>query len=317
MTPFKIILLSLQSQSQIPLVRGILVLFLSLTGILDAQITQFTDTQLRYNLLQVADQHARQGEWKDAILEYYQFIYRFPQDSVLPVIYYKMAAVYQQTGHCEQAESCLKKALQKSGQDAYQLESQLRWAVFLYEKGEYEASLKYSLQQSQMPFRIVSIYNWVMLGYPDIADSLCMTLPGQKQPVLKALHLAIKQDDQGYKSVLKVKRWQATLAAAVLPGLGKAFYHQYWHSAGTAVGFYSLFKIAQVTARRNSDFFYIAATGLIYYYLGNIYATYHEGGQYVMQLREQRIRSILHNYPLSEVLGLTPALEIEIGKGRP
>jgi len=295
---------------------GILVFILCITLNLAAQTTQFTHPQLRYNLLQIADQHARAGEWQDAILEYYQFIYRFPQDTLLPAIYYKIAAAYQQSGYTEQAEAALKKALQKSEKTAYQRESQLRWAVFLYEQGEYEKSLQYALQQSHPTFKIIRIYNLAMLGFPELADSLIRELGCSKYSVTEALHQIINHDDTAAQKRLWVKQWQSTLASALIPGLGQAFFDQYWDGAATAIGFYSLFKAAQGAARSNSDFFYIAATGLVYYYLGNLYATYQKGGQAAAQLRQQRIVRLLQANPLSALLGLAPALEIEAGLER-
>lgn len=52
-----------------------------------SQSQYFEKLNLKENILQVADSYAIDGDWKNAILLYYEYLYRFPEDSTVPVIY--------------------------------------------------------------------------------------------------------------------------------------------------------------------------------------------------------------------------------------
>ncbi len=147
-------------------------MFLICAGNLYPQELRFESDNLRANILQVADNYARNGAYKEAILQYYEYRYRFPGDSLLPQIAIRLAAVYQETGNFTLAEKHIKEAISKYSHTKYDLENRLRLAVLYYEKGDYEAAIEYALRQPEEPFRLAEMYSWIQLGEIQIADTL-------------------------------------------------------------------------------------------------------------------------------------------------
>jgi len=129
-----------------------------------SQTPYFESLNIRSNMLQVADNYALAGDWGNAILQYYEYLYRFPEDSIVPVVYYKIAAVYEKSNKSDLAQSYLQKVVDSYSDTKYDLESRMRLSVFLFEKGDYDSSLYYALRQPEFPFKIISAYNFIALN---------------------------------------------------------------------------------------------------------------------------------------------------------
>lgn len=113
----------------------ICVLFISLKPVY-SQALQFDSLDIKKNILQVADHFAYTGEYHNAILQYYEYLYRFPQDTLIPNITIRIATVYQKSGKMKLVEEYYRQAVEKFPQTKYDLENRLRLGAFLYEKGD-------------------------------------------------------------------------------------------------------------------------------------------------------------------------------------
>lgn len=100
------------------------------------QSYKFRDMNLRENIMQVADSYASVGEWKEAVLQYYEYLLRFPEDTLVPLIYFKIASLYEQNGMFDLAGGYLKKVVENYSDGPYELEGKLRLAVFLFNRGD-------------------------------------------------------------------------------------------------------------------------------------------------------------------------------------
>jgi len=267
-----------------------------------AQELHFQAKDLNTNILQVADYYARSGDFKEAILQYYEFLYRFPNDTLVPQITIRLASVYQESGNYKLAEKHLKEALVKYNQTKYDLENRLRLAFLYYEKEDYSTAIDYALKQPEEPFRLVEIYCWIRLGEIEDADSLVASF-----------------DTEGYSTEIIaeygnlrtsnarlnwMRKYGAYTLSALLPGTGRILMDEYKDGILTAVGFYGLVKVAAYMLQSHPAFYYYAATGTLIYYGLNMYATHFAVQRFTDRIMKQNLLRLTEIYPLSEQLHL-------------
>lgn len=282
---------------------GIAVLvFLFCAGNLYPQELRFESDNLRANILQVADNYARNGAYKEAILQYYEYRYRFPGDSLLPQIAIRLAAVYQETGNFTLAEKHIKEAISKYSHTKYDLENRLRLAVLYYEKGDYEAAIEFALQQPEEPFRLVEMYSWIQLGEIQIAD----TLADQYSVAAYSTEIVpeYRRFRQSEVDLDRWRKWGAYGMSALLPGSGRILLGEYRDGALTTVGFLGIAELAVFTLQHHPAFYYYAATGALIYYGLNLYATHFAVARYRERVMQENLQHLMQIYPLGEQLRL-------------
>jgi len=262
----------------------------------------FQDEDLSTNILQVADHYARSGDFKEAILQYYEFLFRFPDDSLAPKIAIKIAAVYQESGNYTLAEKHLKEAITKYNKTKYDLENRLRLAFLYYEKEDYSTAIEYALKQPEPPFRMVEIYCWIRLGEIEDADSLVASF-----------------DTEGYSTEIIeeygnlrasnahlhwTRKYGAYTLSALVPGTGRILMEEYKDGMLTAVGFYGLVKVAAYALKNHPAFYYYTATGTLIYYGLNMYSTHFAVQRFTDRIMKQNLYRLTEIYPLSDQLHL-------------
>lgn len=268
-----------------------------------AQELHFGAKDLNTNILQVADHYARSGNFKEAILQYYEFLYRFPDDSLAPRIAIKIAAVYQESGNYKLAEKHLKEALVKYNHTKYDLENRLRLAFLYYEKEDYSTAIEYALKQPESPFRLVEIYCWIRLGEIEDADSLVASFNTERY---STEILAEYRNLRASNAHLHwTRKYGAYTLSALLPGTGRILMEEYKDGMLTAVGFYGLVKVAVYTLKSHPAFYYYAATGTLIYYGLNMYSTHFAVQRFTDRIMKQNLVRLTEIYPLSEQLHLS------------
>ena len=268
-----------------------------------AQELHFGAEDLNTNILQVADHYARSGDFKEAILQYYEFLYRFPYDSLAPRIAIKIAAVYQESGNYKLAEKHLKEALVKYNHTKYNLENRLRLVFLYYEKEDYSTAIEYALKQPESPFRLVEIYCWIRLGEIEDADSLVASFntEGYSTEIL-AEYRNLRASNA---HLHWTRKYGAYTLSALLPGTGRILMEEYKDGMLTAVGFYGLVKVAVYTLKSHPAFYYYAATGTLIYYGLNMYSTHFAVQRFTDRIMKQNLVRLTEIYPLSEQLHLS------------
>lgn len=272
------------------------------SGSLYPQEIRFESDDLRSNILQVADNYARNGDFKAAILQYYEYLYRFPDDSLLPQIALRLATVYQETGNFTVAERHLKEAITKYSHTKYDLENRLRLAVLYYENGNYEAAIEYALPQPEEPFRLLELYCWIQLDETGIADTLADQIrQGKYCPEIISEYFNLRNSDVAFDWK---KKWGAYTMSALLPGSGRILIGEYKDGILTVLGFGGLIKVTLYTLQNHPAFYYYAATGTLIYYGLNMYSTHFAIERYRDRVMQSNLRRLLRIYPLSEQLRL-------------
>ena len=280
-------------------VIGVLFVFLNPAY---SQALQFDGLDMKKNILQVADHYAHTGEYRNAILQYYEYLYRFPQDTLIPNITVRIATVYQKSGEMKLAEDYYRQAVEKFPHTKYDLENRLRLGAFLYEKGDYENAVTYALIQKEDPFRLIEIYSLIRLEEIDFVDSLVRQFPSEKFPT-EIIPEYINFRDR--EAVLSWKRkWGAYALSAVFPGGGRILMEEYRDGVLTVVGFWGMVKVAAYAFKYHPAFYYYTATGALIYYGLNLYSTYFSVKQYSDRVMKQSLNSLTEIYPLSEQLRL-------------
>ena len=268
-----------------------------------SQSQYFEKLNLKENILQVADSNAIDGDWKNAILQYYEYLYRFPEDSTVPVIYYKIAAVYKRSNKLDLAQSYLQKVVDKYSNSKYDLESRMRLAFFLFEKGDYDSSLIYSVCQPEFPFKIITAYNLIALDEVSLADSILGIIVNEPGRHLTIIGELVK-DLEVIPSMNWIRKWGSISLSGIIPGSGRIALEEYWDGTLTMLGFCGLCGIALVTERFYPQLYYYVGTGIFLYYFGNLFSTFDATKRYDVKLREKYLRELTRKHSLKKVLCL-------------
>ncbi len=289
-------------------------------------------------MLQIADIYALAGNWGNAILQYYEYLYRFPEDSIIPVVYCKIAAVYEKSNKLDFAQSYLQKVVDRYSDTKYDLESRMRLSVFLFEKGDYDSSLYYALLRQEFPLKTVSDYNFIALNEISLVDSIltllrhlevfyityCMVLLISIQHIglnyasyvielnvilsgSNSYNLAIEElikDLEVLPSMNWIRKWGEISLSGIIPGLGRIVLGEYWDRTLTMLSFYGLCGIALITERYYPQLYYYVGTGIFLYYSGNIYSTFIEKKRYEFRLKKDYLEKLTKNHSLQKVLCL-------------
>lgn len=267
-----------------------------------AQEVQFQNDDLKANILQVADHYAESGDFKNAILQYYEFLYRFPDDSLVPAVKIRLASVYQESGNFKLAEQHLQEAIEKYPQTKYNLEVRLRLALLYYQWQKYDQALEYARRQPEEPFRLVEIYCNVRKGDISEADTLVARFNTRGYsteiiPEYKNLRCSKAHLDWP-------RRYGAYALSALWPGTGRILVGEYKEGILTSIGFYGLLKVAICALKNQPSFYYYSATGTLIYYGLSMYATHDAVQRYQERIMCRNLLRLMDVYRLSDQLRL-------------
>jgi len=282
-----------------------MIMSLVIATVLCGQELEFKDEQLHGNILQVADHFALSGDWKQAIMNYYAFLYQFPDDSDAVIIHLKIVEMYKRSGQLALAETNLQQIIEKYQTTKYDLENRLRWALFLYEQGRWNESLKYAYYQPEPPFRIIMAYSLIELQEIEMADSVLTTaqeLTGIVLPISEKIHqLTVEPPKMPW-----FKKWGGLMMNVVLPGSGRLYYGDIKDGIFNMTGFTVLMGSTVYVAFQQPQWFFYTSAATIAYYLTNMYATFQSAEKYFEAYKSQRYADILNEFPLADLIPLRP-----------
>ena len=282
-----------------------MIIALVITTVLYGQELEFKNEQLRENILQVADHFASVGEWQQAILNYYDFLYRFPDDSIEALINLKIATVYEKSGQFDLAEKHLRQTADKFHDTKYDQEIRLHMALLLYHQEHWEECIQYAYYQSELPFKIIVAYCLLNLNEIRIADSILAVIRDQ-------FNYSVPIGD-GLKQVLAqpvvlpwYQKWGAVAMSAVVPGAGRIYWGEIWDGVFNMAGFGGVLGATIYMARYQPQWFFLTSSAAIVFYGMNLYATYQSGERYFQARKRSQYVNILKEFPLSEQIHLGP-----------
>ena len=262
-------------------------------------------------MLQIADNFVDEGKWSDAILQYYEYIYRYPDGVVVPNIYIKLSSIYKELGQIDLARDYLQKVIDEHPDESVELECRLRLGVLMFKSADYKGSFDYSLEYSEFPFKIILAYSLIGMEEVELADSLLRAVNNEADyrsaNLLKLIDALNTLPTVGW-----IKKYGSIALSAVIPGAGRIIYGEHWNALFTFSGFTGLGLATSVIKSSNPDLYYYPATALILYYSGNIYSTYASFKRYEANLRRDYILTLFDEYPLEELLYLTNPLNDKI-----
>jgi len=278
---------------------------LIMPAVVISQTIHFDNIQLRENILQVADHFALAGDWKQAIMNYYAFLYQFPDDSEAVIIHWKIIEMYKRSGQLTLAETNLQQIIEKYQTTKYDLENRLRWALFLYEQRRWNESLKYAYYQPEPPFRIIMAYSLIELQEIEMADSVLTTaqeLTGIVLPISEKIHqLTVEPPKMPW-----FKKWGGLVMNVVLPGSGRLYYGEIKDGIFNMTGFTALMGSTIYVAYHQPQWFFYTSAATIAYYITNMYATFQSAEKYFEAYKSQRYADILNEFPLADLIPLRP-----------
>jgi len=280
----------------------VLLLFLTLAN-LYGQGIEFKETSLRENILETAEHYVTESDWKKAIMTYYNFIYRFPEDSLVVPIHYQIAHLYELGGQLVLAEQHLNETIEIFQNTGYDLENRQRLALFLYQHQRWEESLRYAYYQTEPPFKIIVAYNLIQMGELDLADSVLMDFhrqTGQIVPLSSALPDLILKSAKLPGS----QKAGAFILSTVLPGSGRFLYKEYLGGTIQLTAFGGLAGATAYTVLHQSNWLLLTGPLTGACYLVNLYITQQAGKRYLLHIKQEGIARIISDYPLETALGL-------------
>lgn len=291
-------------------IMGLLILLVWVRGG-RAQTFVFPNLDLRQNILQVAEHHVRRGAWAEAILQYYSFLYHFPQDSLVAEINFKIARIYEVNHQPDLALQHLQQFVGALSPHAtHYLEARLRLAYQFYKMGRYVDCIKYAWEQPEPPFKIVALYALVGLeAFLDV-DSL-LEVWASDLPDELAVMRELRQIKPGSYALPWTQKWGALIMSAVLPGSGRIYLQDYSNGLLTLGGFSGLVGLTYWSITQARQYLLFAGVLDLIYYGANLYATFREVERYRWHQVAQKYQRVVDRYPLEQVLGLS---EIILGK---
>jgi len=286
----------------------IIFIMLCLTGRLDAQPRLAPGQDLKSTIIQMAEEFTKVGDWKNALITYHEFLYRFSKDTLVPSIYLKIAMINEEAGYIEVAEKRYRECFSKCIGTESDIESRLRFTLFLYEQKRFRESLEFSARQPEPVFQIVLLYDLINLHALVEADSIAKRFiesNSQTVPILEAYF----QQEAPEGASLFFRKWGAMSMSVLIPGTGQMLLGDYWNAGWTLTGFVSLVGAGVIANSARSSFFYVLGTGAVFYYVGNLYSLIQMKNEYQSAVREKKLIRLTDRYSLRKTLQLNPLME--------
>ena len=257
-----------------------LILILLAAGLLSAQETQTepdsTDARsnayihedwsyfaerLRNEFLALGERKYRRGEYQAAVMEYFSFLYHFPEDELIPLVHYRIGRAYEQLKEfnlARQQYTLIRDSLDADSRVQVVCLRQL--ARMDYELGRYQAVL--DLPPMDDPYIMVlkgfaslTEENWT--GSEELFRQARRFYPPQARKILDSLTV----DIQALPDLPYYRGWKRTLWN-LLPGGGLAYVHNWGEALGYTVGIGTLAVAAVMTQNWTRYAMGLGAAGL-------------------------------------------------------
>ncbi len=185
--------------------------------------------RLRNEFLALGERRYQRGEFQSAVMEYFSFLYHFPEDDLVPLVHYRIGRAYEQLGEFELAQR--EYSLVRDSLDAdprVQVVCLRQLARMDYELGHYQTVL--DLPPIDDPYILV-LKGFASLTEDDWAESeeffrqARRFYPSKAQVILDQLIA----DIQTVPDLRYYKRWKRALWN-LLPG-GSFIYLRSWGEA--------------------------------------------------------------------------------------
>ncbi|MCH7520118.1 MAG: hypothetical protein IIB42_00250 [Candidatus Marinimicrobia bacterium] len=202
--------------------------------------------RMRNEFLALGEKKFRQGEYERAVMDYFNFIYHFPEDELIPLVHYRLGRAYELMGAYEQAREQYAWVWDHPGSDPRVKMVCLRQLARIdYELGRYEEVLR--RPELDDPYLLVlkgfaalTAENWSQSG--SLIQRARHFYPARAQVLLDSL-LA---DIEGLADLEYYAGWKGRLLS-LFPG-GSLFYvDNYGDGLGHALGVGSLAAAAALT----------------------------------------------------------------------
>lgn len=217
----------------------------------------YTDFQ-RKELISFCDFLYENEHYYRAIVSMFQFLYRFPQDPLRPVIYYRIARCYELLGKREQAKNYYTRVRDEADSSAsiFSLSSN-RYFGILYQQGKYDKLLA-ETEFTDDPY--MKVYRgYVFVQRHDWASAEQAFLAAEAQ--FESEHYSDLIDPMltvldSVHHLPQRKKWLA-LMASILPGGGQAYLKNWNASAGILLtsGLFAVLIPSMITSSSESVLF--------------------------------------------------------------
>jgi len=217
--------------------------------------------RLRNEFLALGERKYRSGAYQAAVMEYFSFLYHFPEDELIPLVHYRIGRAYERLGEFDLARQ--QYTLVRDSLDAdprVQVVCLRQLARMDYETRQYQAVL--DLPPIDDPYILVlkgfaslTIENWK--GSEELFRQASRFYPPRAQATLDSLIADIQAIPE-----LRYYRWGKRTFWNLLPGGGQAYLGSWGEALGYAVGTGTLAAAAAVTANWTRYAMGLGAAGL-------------------------------------------------------
>ncbi len=202
--------------------------------------------RLRNEFLALGERRYRRGEYQAAVMEYFSFLYHFPEDELLPLVHYRIGRAYERLEEFDLARQQYTLVRDSLAADSIvQVVCLRQLARIDYERGRYQAVL--DLPPMDDPYIMVlkgfaslTEENWT--GSEELFRQARRFYPARAQLILDSL----MADIQALPELPYYRGWKRTLWS-LLPGGGLAYAHNWGEALGYAVGIGTLITAAVMT----------------------------------------------------------------------
>lgn len=251
--------------------------------------------RLRNEFLALGERKYRRGEFRAAVLEYFSFLYHFPEDELVPLVHYRIGRGYEQLEEFELARK--QYTLVRDSLDAdprVQVVCLRQLARMDYELGNYQAVL--DLPPMDDPYILVlkgfaslTEENWTRSE--ELFQRARQFYPFKAQIILDKLIA----DIQALPDLRYYRRWKRFLWN-LLPGGGLVYVRQWGEALGYAVGIGTLATAAVVTENWTRYAMGLGAGGL---YVVSFKAAARVMNEKNLAIRKARLEEINAAYSLN------------------
>ena len=217
----------------------------------------------RNELLALGEKKYRRREFKSAVIEYYNFIYHFPNDGLVPLVHYRIGRSYEMLREFELARKEYEEVKRDTTADArIKVVCMRQLARMDYEMGLYDSVLV--LPTIEDPYLLV-LKGFASLTFENWSDSeqyfrrAHRFFPSPAQAILDSLIA----DLEAIPELDYYRTWKRSFVG-LLPGGG----HYYLGATGEAFGYGAAVAAMALTALTVDNWFrYVPAVGAGFLYL--------------------------------------------------
>ena len=217
--------------------------------------------RLRNEFLALGERKYRRGEYQAAVMEYFSFLYHFPEDKLIPLVHYRIGRAYEQLEEFDLARQQYTLVHDSLDADSrVQVVCLRQLARMDYELGLYQAVL--DLPPMEDPYILVlkgfaslTLENWT--GSEELFRQARRFYPVKAREILDRLIA----DVQALPDLRYYRRWKRTVWN-LLPGGGLAYLGSWNETLGYAVSVGTLALGALLTTNWTRYAMGLGAAGL-------------------------------------------------------